>query len=210
MTPKEQRKVEREKKQQQRIEADLEPERLLKAEMDKARRLVSSTQDVFIERMRGYVQVEGKEEECTYELICTFNELSLKPLKVKLPVEELGFVLYGRNLAHNEALLTSILKCGRTQLKNKRQLRTRESITEEEIEMLKDKYVSSMLPDGWFFNGFMYLNYEGVQQVEHPNLEAIIRQYVEEVNAEIGDYNREVQKEWRQDTSKYSIGAGAV
>jgi hypothetical protein len=175
MTLKEQRKVEREIKQKKKIEADLEPERILKAEMDAAKRLVSSTTDVFIERMRGYVVVEGKEEECTYELICTFNELSLKPLKVKLPAEELGFVLYGRNLAQNEALLENILKCGRTQLKNKKLLRTRESITEEEIEMLKEKYVSSMLPDGWFFNGFLYLNYEGVTQVEHPNLEAIIR-----------------------------------
>lgn len=64
--------------------------------------------------MRGFVVVEGKEEECTYELVCTFNELSLRPLKVKLPVEELGFVLYGRNLPQNEALLSSILRCGRT------------------------------------------------------------------------------------------------
>lgn len=74
--------------------------------------------------------------------------------------------------------------------------------------MLKEKYVSSMLPEGWFFNGFMYLNFDGVTQVEHPCLETIIRQYVEEVNADIGDYNREVQKEWRNDTSKYT-GASA-
>jgi hypothetical protein len=69
--------------------------------------------------------------------------------------------------------------------------------------MLKDKYVSSMLPDGWFFNGYLYLNYDGITQEEHPNLEAIIKAYVDEQNAEIGEYNREVQKEWRNDLSKY-------
>lgn len=46
--------------------------------------------------------------------------------------------------------------------------------------MLKDKYVSDMLPDGWFFNGYLYLNFDGITQVEHPNLEAIIKKYVDE------------------------------
>ena len=34
-----------------------------------------------MERLRGYVLVEGKEEEQDYELIVNFNEVSLKPLK---------------------------------------------------------------------------------------------------------------------------------
>ena len=59
-------------------------------------------------------------------------------------------------------------------------MRIRETITPEEIEMLKDKYVSDMLPDGWFFNGYLYLNFDGITQVEHPNLEAIIKKYVDE------------------------------
>lgn len=81
-----------------------------------------------------------------------------------LKAEDLGFVIYGRNLTgpQAEALIKELLKCGRTQLKQKKTLRTRESISEEEIEMLKDKYVCAMLPDGWFFNGFMYLNYDGI------------------------------------------------
>ena len=99
-----------------KIEADLEPERLLRQEMDIVRRKVAST-DVYIERMRGYVVVEGKEEEATYELICNFNEISLRPLKgAPIPKEELGFVLYGRNLANpnNEGIIRELLKCGRT------------------------------------------------------------------------------------------------
>ena len=82
-------------------------------------------------------------------------------------------------------------------------MRTRETVSQEEIEILKEKYVSSQLPDGWFFNGFLYLNYDGDTQVEHPNLEGIIKGYIEEQNAEIGDYNRDVQKAWRNDLAKY-------
>ena len=126
-----------------------------------------------------------------------------------LSPEELGFVFYGRNLSQNENLLREILKCGRTQLNKKRTLRTRETITPEEIEMLKDKYVSSMLPEGWYFNGFLYLDIDGKTQVEHPALETIIKNYVEEQNSQIGDYNREVQKEWRNDLSKYAGAAAA-
>ncbi len=77
-------------------------------------------------------------------------------------------------------MIRDLLKTGRTQLKQKKNLKSRETLTEEEIEMLKDKYVSSNLPDGWFFNGYMYLNYEGVVQPEHPNLEMIIKNYIDE------------------------------
>jgi hypothetical protein len=203
MSKEELRKLERENKQRKKVEADLEPERALKAEMDIVKRKVG-TEDPFVERLRGYVVVEGKdEEEKTYELVANFNELSLKPLKSTLPQDSLGFVIYGRNLAGNEAVLKEALKCCRTQLKHKKALRTFESITPEEVEMLKDKYVSAMLPDGWFFNGYLYLNYDGVTQAEHPNLEAILRHFVEEQNAIIGEYNREVLKTIRNDTSKY-------
>lgn len=73
--------------------------------------------------------------------------------------------------------------------------------------MLRDKYVSDMLPEGWFFNGYMYLNFDGIQQPDHPNIEAIIKVYLDEQNSQIGDYNREVQKEWRNDTNKYDKAA---
>lgn len=99
-----------------------------------------------------------------------------------LKPEELGFVIYGRNLnaPQAETLIKDLLKTSRTQLKQKKTLKTRETLTEEEIEMLKEKYVSSHLPDGWFFNGYMYLNWDGVQQQEHPNLEMIIKNYIDE------------------------------
>ena len=99
------------------------------------------------------------------------------------------------------------MKTCRSQLHKKRTLKTRETITEEEVEMLKEKFVSLMLPDGWFFNGYYYLNHDGATQFVHPNLELIIKTYIDEQNGEIGDYNREVQKEWRNDLKKYENNA---
>ncbi len=95
------RKKEKEIKEKKRIAADLEPERVMRAEMDLVKRKVLSQNDVFIERLRGYVVIEGKEEDQNYELICNFNEISLRPMKNQgkiLKPEELGFVIYGRNL----------------------------------------------------------------------------------------------------------------
>jgi hypothetical protein len=64
MSKEERRRIERETKKQKKIEADLEPERLLQQEMDLIRRKVSPQSDsVYLERLRGYVVVEGKEEE---------------------------------------------------------------------------------------------------------------------------------------------------
>jgi hypothetical protein len=126
LTSKEQRKHEREIKQQRKIEADLEPERLLKHEMDIVKRKVSPASfDIYIERIRGYVLVEGKEAEQNYELIANFNELSLRPMKnsaAMINPEDLGLLIYGRNLqgSTSENLLREVLKCSRTQLKNKK------------------------------------------------------------------------------------------
>lgn len=77
-------------------------------------------------------------------------------------------------------------------MNKKRTLKSRETITEEEIEMLKDKYVCQFLPNGWFYNGYLYFDIDGKSQGNHPNLEGIIKHYIDEQNGEIGDYNREV------------------
>ena len=118
MTRDQLRKKEKEIKEAKKIEADLEPERILKEEMDVIKRKVHS-QDIYIERFRGYVVIEGKEEEQNYELICNFNEISLRPMKNQgklLKPEDLGFVIYGRNLTgpQPEGLIKELLKCGRT------------------------------------------------------------------------------------------------
>ena len=119
----------KELKEKKKIEADLEPERLLREEMHTVQRKVASN-DLVIERIRGYVLLEGKEQEQDYELICNFNELSIKPLKNehnRLKPEELGILVYGKNL--NEGLVKEVMKTCRTQIKSTKTLRNRMNIT---------------------------------------------------------------------------------
>ena len=76
-------------------------------------------------------------------------------------------------------------------------------MTADEVAMLKDTHLNTHLADGWFFNGYLYVDIDGKSQLEHPNLELIIREYVDEQNKLIGEFNREVQKEWKNDALQY-------
>ena len=81
--------------------------------MERAR--LPGSNDLLVERIRGHVLVEGKEEEQDFELICNFNELTLKPMKnqdKRLKPEELGVLVYGRNLT--EQGVKDLLKTCRT------------------------------------------------------------------------------------------------
>eukprot|EP00349_Pseudokeronopsis_sp_Brazil_P004444 CAMPEP_0202961792 /NCGR_PEP_ID=MMETSP1396-20130829/5874_1 /ASSEMBLY_ACC=CAM_ASM_000872 /TAXON_ID= /ORGANISM="Pseudokeronopsis sp., Strain Brazil" /LENGTH=207 /DNA_ID=CAMNT_0049681889 /DNA_START=471 /DNA_END=1094 /DNA_ORIENTATION=- len=81
LTREEKRKLEKDIKNQKKIEADLEPERILNEEISAEKARVPPSTHMVLERMRGFVLVEGKEEEQDFELICNFNELTLKPMK---------------------------------------------------------------------------------------------------------------------------------
>ena len=57
---------------------------------------------------------------------------------------------------------------------------------------------------GYYFDGRAYYNKEdGQSQWEHPNIELLIEKYLAEVNDEIGDFNRDVQKEWTEEAKTF-------
>lgn len=162
------------------------------------------------ERVRAYVQLEqepeGKERGTDYELNLRFDTVVTKSLKNRdnrLEPGQLGVLLYGKCL-HNQAgeinpSVKEALKCARTLLTEKKNMRTRDQITDEEIAMLEDKYCGLDLPEGervqWEFTGFCYENVlsdNNERCFHHPNREFLIVRYLEELNAEIGVYNRDV------------------
>lgn len=59
------------------------------------------------------------------------------------------------------------------------------------------------MPDGWYFDGRGYMTYEGDYKTEHPNLELLCKQYLANENNVVGDYNRTVMKEWKEDKQKF-------
>lgn len=74
--------------------------------------------------------------------------------------------MYGTNLKCVDGtinpLVKEVLKCVRSGLTEKREMRKRESITEDEIEMLEQKYLGLDLPNEgaatWEWTGFCYQN----------------------------------------------------
>jgi len=88
-------------------------------------------------------------------------------------------------------------------VKQVKQLRTILNVSKDEMEMLKEKHFADFLPEGWFFNGSYYLHVNGDSQISHPNFGEVIKTYLDEQNAVIGTYNREVQKEIKNEQKMF-------
>lgn len=82
MEDRERRKYEREQKRQKQREADLVQEVMMRDEIEQTKRKIGydGYKDGFIERIRGYVTLEGDKDQ-DYQLVCNFNNLELKPMK---------------------------------------------------------------------------------------------------------------------------------
>ena len=207
MDSREKRKYEAEKRKKERLEADLESERLLKQQIDIQKKIVASAQPgkglIMIERLRGLVRIENGDTEQDYQLTVTNADVTLRPMKNhknRLNENDYGFLAYGRNLPDNsEELLREVLKTCRTQLRAKQNMRQISDLSKDEIQAIVDARNGECLPDGWYFSGRFYVDQDGQMQEEHPGLETLLKQYLGEANEGVGEYNRQVQKEWKED-----------
>ncbi len=115
----------------------------------------------------------------------------MKNQKARLDERDYGFLVYGRNLHEkNEEIIREVVKTCRSQLRAKQILRTIADLKKEEIEAIQTKYCGDYLPEGWYFDGRMYMNYDGEYKVEHPNLQMLLQNYLAGINDSVGDYNR--------------------
>lgn len=103
--------------------------------------------------------------------------------------DQLGLFVVGR--AVEPSRLCAALLSSRS-LADKASLRTRDSLSAEELELLSQGLET---PEGYFFDGYYYVNAEGEKTKRHPLLDDRIAAYLEEENERIGDFNRKVQKE---------------
>lgn len=77
----------------------------------------------------------------------------------------------------------------------KKALRTRRSLTVQEIRSIHAKRHLDPLPDGYFYNGTQFVNFLGEKNDYHPLMDQFIYDYVNEVNKEIEKYNRELEQQ---------------
>lgn len=107
MNDKQRKKYEAEKRKQERMQADLEAERLLIEEMEFTKQVVKTTlpqQSTLIERLRGLIRLEEGDLSQDFELVVNCQAVTLKPMKnhkSRLRDEDLGFLIYGRNVSDN-------------------------------------------------------------------------------------------------------------
>jgi hypothetical protein len=92
------------------------------------------------------------------------------------------------------ALLMELFSsCGALQLKPKVDL-TRDDLTTSTIKSVHSRYceksiMDKPLPNGWWFDGNIYLDIDGNQREYRPDLELILDQYLILKNKEISEYN---------------------
>ena len=59
------------------------------------------------------------------------------------------------------------------------------------------------MPSNFYHDGYSHVDEDGNRQSRHPNIEKLIEIFIEDKNAKIAEYNRQVQKEWKQDEISY-------
>ena len=55
-------------------------------------------------------------------------------------------------------------------------------LSKDEIQAIQQQNCGEHLPQGWYFDGRMYMNFDGEVKFEHPNLQLLLQNYVAEKN----------------------------
>ncbi|XP_021521397.2 dynein axonemal assembly factor 9 isoform X2 [Aotus nancymaae] len=74
-------------------------------------------------------------------------------------------------------------------------LKTRGMLTQQEIRSIHVKRHLEPLPAGYFYNGTQFVNFFGDKTDFHPLMDQFMNDYVEEANREIEKYNRELEQQ---------------
>uniref|UniRef100_A0A8C0JPD6 Dynein axonemal assembly factor 9 n=1 Tax=Canis lupus dingo TaxID=286419 RepID=A0A8C0JPD6_CANLU len=74
-------------------------------------------------------------------------------------------------------------------------LKTRGMLTQQEIRNIHVKRHLDPLPAGYFYNGTQFVNFFGDKTDFHPLMDQFMNDYVEEANREIEKYNRELDQQ---------------
>ncbi|XP_008568848.1 PREDICTED: uncharacterized protein C20orf194 homolog [Galeopterus variegatus] len=74
-------------------------------------------------------------------------------------------------------------------------LKTRGMLTQQEIRNIHVKRHLDPLPAGYFYNGTQFVNFFGDKTDFHPLMDEFMNDYVEEANREIEKYNRELEQQ---------------
>ena len=112
-------------------------------------------------------------------------------------------LVQGRNVEAGASVIKDLLKLCRTQQEQKKILKRREDVTDEEERAIQNEFFNQFIPEGWYFDGSMYRTRDGGSMSKHPNLELLIQRHLDDVNEEIGEFNRKIRKSAAEEAKQY-------
>jgi len=74
--------------------------------------------------------------------------------------------------------LEEIISAARPYLPSAQPAKTRESLTESEIKRVEKLSLSKPLPEGWFYDGSVYVDMEGNRCSHRPDLEDLVQEFI--------------------------------
>uniref|UniRef100_A0A3Q2CEU2 Uncharacterized protein n=2 Tax=Cyprinodon TaxID=28741 RepID=A0A3Q2CEU2_CYPVA len=74
-------------------------------------------------------------------------------------------------------------------------MKTRATLSEQEIKSIHTARHLDPLPPGYFYNGYLYQHIYGEKRSFHPNMEEFIKEYISEANKEIEQFNHQLELE---------------
>ncbi|XP_012926151.1 uncharacterized protein C20orf194 homolog isoform X3 [Heterocephalus glaber] len=107
--------------------------------------------------------------------------------------QECYLVFIGCSL--KEDSLKDWLRQSAKQKPQRKALKTRGMLTQQEIRNIHVKRHLDPLPAGYFYNGTQFVNFFGDKTDFHPLMDQFMNDYVEEANREIERYNRELDQQ---------------
>ncbi|KAM4842588.1 dynein axonemal assembly factor 9 isoform 1-T1 [Thomomys bottae] len=107
--------------------------------------------------------------------------------------QECYLVFIGCSL--KEDSLKDWLRQSAKQKPQRKALKTRGMLTQQEIRNIHVKRHLDPLPAGYFYNGTQFVNFFGDKTDFHPLMDQFMNDYVEEANREIERYNRELEQQ---------------
>ncbi|XP_038160578.1 uncharacterized protein C20orf194 homolog isoform X2 [Cyprinodon tularosa] len=82
-----------------------------------------------------------------------------------------------------------------TKQQDKKAMKTRATLSEQEIKSIHTARHLDPLPPGYFYNGYLYQHIYGEKRSFHPNMEEFIKEYISEANKEIEQFNHQLELE---------------
>ncbi|KAM5246114.1 dynein axonemal assembly factor 9 [Ctenodactylus gundi] len=107
--------------------------------------------------------------------------------------QECYLVFIGCSL--KEDSLKDWLRQSAKQKPQRKALKTRGMLTQQEIRNIHVKRHLDPLPAGYFYNGTQFVNFFGDKTDFHPLMDQFMNDYLEEANREIERYNRELEQQ---------------